>query len=81
VFLYGLSDFVFLLHFNPNETTTKTDQSLIDTAPPGCLQYYTGNVGVIRSFNFFFEARGVNTARQLSFQDYTICIRQEFVKN
>nr|CAH0109312.1 unnamed protein product [Daphnia galeata] len=47
-------------------------------APPGCLQYYTGNVGVIRSFNFFFEARGVNTARQLSFQDYTICIRQEF---
>ncbi|XP_045034723.1 uncharacterized protein LOC116936379 [Daphnia magna] len=46
-------------------------------APPGCLQYFTGSVGVIRSFNFFFESRGVNTARQLSFQDYTICIRQE----
>ncbi|XP_046633822.1 uncharacterized protein LOC124313125 [Daphnia pulicaria] len=46
-------------------------------APPGCLQYYTGSVGVIRSFNFFFDSRGVNTARQLSFQDYTICIRQE----
>lgn len=48
-------------------------------APPGCLQYFTGPVGVLRSFNFFFDAGSASSARQLSYQDYTICIRQENV--
>lgn len=74
--------FVYLSCFKTKVKKTKkkkTYQILIVIAPPGCLQYFTGSVGVIRSFNFFFESRGVNTARQLSFQDYTICIRQESV--
>lgn len=49
------------------------------TAPPGCLQYFTGQTGVLRSFNFFFDAGSASSARQLSYQDYTICIRQENV--
>ena len=49
------------------------------TAPPGCLQYFIGSVGVIKSFNFFFDAGSTTSARQLSNQDYTICIRQEAV--
>lgn len=49
------------------------------SAPPGCLQYFTGGIGVLKSFNFFFDARGSSTARQLSGQDYTICLRQESV--
>lgn len=42
------------------------------TAANGCLQYYTGVSGTIRSFNY----DGVN-GRQLSNQDYTICMRTE----
>ncbi|KNC33110.1 hypothetical protein FF38_04686 [Lucilia cuprina] len=44
----------------------------ISQADQGCLQYYTGISGRVRSFNF-------NTAsgRQLSNQDYSICIRTE----
>lgn len=41
-------------------------------APNGCLQYYTGVSGTIRSFNY----DGVN-GRHLSNQDYSICIRTE----
>jgi len=46
-------------------------------APPGCLQYFVGSVGVIKSFNFFFDSGSTTSARQLSNQDYTMCIRQE----
>lgn len=59
--------------------TNTTDWSI--AAPPGCLQYFTGYTGVLKSFNFFFDARGSSTARQLSYQDYTICIRQENVSS
>lgn len=46
------------------------DSSLV--APNSCLQYYTGVSGTIRSFNY----DGIN-GRQLSNQDYSICIRTE----
>jgi len=38
----------------------------------GCLQYYTGVNGRIKSFNF-----DTSIGRQLSHQDYSICIRTE----
>lgn len=41
-------------------------------APNGCLQYYTGVSGTIRSFNY-----DGTSGRQLSNQDYSICIRTE----
>lgn len=41
-------------------------------ADAGCLQYYTGVNGRIRSFNF-----DTTSGRQLSNQDYSICIRTE----
>jgi len=41
-------------------------------ADNSCLQYYTGVSGTIRSFNYDdFDGR------QLSNQDYTVCIRTE----
>ncbi|OXA57396.1 uncharacterized protein LOC110845489 [Folsomia candida] len=41
-------------------------------APEGCLQYYRGVSGVIRSYNFDFTS-----GQQLSNQDYTSCVRVE----
>lgn len=41
-------------------------------ADPGCLQFYTGVYGRLRSFNF-----DTNVGSQLSNQDYSICIRPE----
>lgn len=38
----------------------------------GCLQYYTGVSGRVRSFNF-----DTSSGRQLSNQDYSICLRME----
>ena len=42
------------------------------TAPPGCLQWHTGNIGVIHNFNF----KDVNSFH-LSSQRYSICWRRE----
>lgn len=44
----------------------------ISRADPGCLQYYTGISGKVKSFNY-----NTATGRQLSNQDYSICIRTE----
>ncbi|XP_061394015.1 uncharacterized protein LOC133329555 [Musca vetustissima] len=44
----------------------------IARAEQGCLQYYTGISGRVRSFNF-----NTVSGRQLSNQDYSICIRTE----
>lgn len=44
----------------------------ISRADPGCLQYYTGVYGRLKSFNF-----DANVGSQLSNQDYSICIRTE----
>lgn len=44
----------------------------ISRAPQGCLQYHTGINGKIKSFNY-----NVVSGRQLSNQDYSICIRTE----
>lgn len=44
----------------------------LSRADSGCLQYYTGIYGRIRSFNF-----DPNVGLHLSNQDYTICIRTE----
>jgi len=40
-------------------------------APVGCLQYHTGNKGVIQTMNF------AENGRYLANQDYNICMRQE----
>ncbi|XP_055849332.1 uncharacterized protein LOC129914208 isoform X2 [Episyrphus balteatus] len=40
-------------------------------APANCLQYYTGNEGVVQTFNF------ADNGRHLANQDYKACIRQE----
>nr|XP_046468147.1 uncharacterized protein LOC124212301 [Neodiprion pinetum] len=46
--------------------------SSIYRAEEGCLQYFTGVSGKIKSFNY-----EPNTGLQLSNQDYSICIRME----
>jgi len=40
--------------------------------PAGCLQYYTGEMGTVNSFNWNGVAAGVHLANQ----DYDVCIRQ-----
>jgi len=40
--------------------------------PPGCLQYFTGSTGTIKSFNY-----ASSTNRHLSSQNYEICFRRE----
>lgn len=40
-------------------------------APNGCLQFYTGRRGVVKTMNF------AENGRRLANQDYTICMRQE----
>lgn len=44
----------------------------ISKADQGCLQFHTGVYGRVRSFNF-----DTSTGRQLSNQDYSVCIRTE----
>lgn len=44
----------------------------LSRADHGCLQYFTGISGRVRSFNF-----NTVTGRQLSNQDYSVCIRAE----
>lgn len=44
----------------------------IAKADTGCLQFYTGVYGQMKSFNF-----DANVGSQLSNQDYSICIRTE----
>lgn len=44
----------------------------VSKADQGCLQYHTGVYGRVRSFNF-----DTSTGRQLSNQDYSVCIRTE----
>ncbi|XP_039438715.1 uncharacterized protein LOC120419916 [Culex pipiens pallens] len=40
-------------------------------APSGCMQYYTGNEGIIQTFNF------AENGRHLANHNYRACIRQE----
>lgn len=51
---------------------TQIECSSISRADAGCLQYHTGVYGKVKSFNFDF-----NVGKQLSNQDYSICIRPE----
>lgn len=44
----------------------------ISKADQGCLQFHTGVYGRVRSFNF-----DTSTGRQLSNQDYSVCVRTE----
>lgn len=44
----------------------------ISKADQGCLQWYTGVYGRVKSFNF-----DTTSGRQLSNQDYSICMRTE----
>jgi len=40
--------------------------------PAGCLQYYTGEMGTVNSFNW----NGIGAGVHLANQDYDVCIRQ-----
>jgi len=40
--------------------------------PTGCLQYYTGEMGTVNSFNW----NGIGAGVHLANQDYDVCIRQ-----
>merc|ERR1711992_214939 len=40
--------------------------------PTGCLQYYTGEMGTVNSFNW----NGIGVGVHLANQDYNVCIRQ-----
>ncbi|XP_048510409.1 uncharacterized protein LOC105693592 [Athalia rosae] len=51
---------------------TQIPCSSIYRAEEGCLQYFTGVSGKVKSFNY-----EPNTGLQLSNQDYSICIRME----
>lgn len=44
----------------------------ISKAGQGCVQYHTGVYGRVKSYNF-----DTKTGRQLSNQDYSICVRTE----
>ncbi|CAB4066496.1 unnamed protein product [Lepeophtheirus salmonis] len=41
--------------------------------PPGCLQFFTSNTGVVKSFNY----NTVATSNHLSNQDYNVCFRRQ----
>lgn len=46
--------------------------------PPGCLQYFTGTMGTVASYNFPTSSSTVPpTATHLSNQCYSMCFRQE----
>merc|ERR1719402_1489365 len=50
----------------------ESDESIKYTAPPGCLQWYTGTLGTVQNFNF------KNTdSFHLSSQRYNVCWRRE----
>lgn len=51
---------------------TQIECSSVSRADPGCLQYHSAVNGRIRSFNY-----DPSSGRQLSNQDYSICIRSE----
>lgn len=42
----------------------------VDRAPTGCLQYYTTQTGMVKSFNY-------NNMVQLNNEDYTVCVRAQ----
>ncbi|KAB7506234.1 hypothetical protein Anas_01952, partial [Armadillidium nasatum] len=61
-----------------------------EKAPPGCLQYYSGAEGLVKSFNFGLDTEEISRnsdlvssssvssgTRQLANTDYTVCVRQE----
>lgn len=49
--------------------------------PKGCLQYFTGNTGYIRSFNFpATSGTDLDTATHLSNQEYNVCIKKNAEK-
>jgi hypothetical protein len=56
--------FLSLLHKASNKTVLPAEE--------GCLQYFTGVSGQIKSFNY-----DPGAGLQLSKQDYSICIRME----
>lgn len=51
---------------------TQIPCSSIAKADQGCVQYHTGVNGRVRSYNF-----DTSSGRQLSNQDYSICVRTE----
>ena len=48
--------------------------SSLTLPPQGCLQYHTGSIGSIKSFNYDTDSN----FEHLSAQDYTICVRREY---
>lgn len=57
--------------------------ALLSSAPAGCLQYYMGSTGTIKSFNYgpeanpnFIPGGGPPGTRQIANTNYNICIQQ-----
>ncbi|CAO1379622.1 unnamed protein product [Diamesa hyperborea] len=65
------------MNFNTKSVSTRlweiriTQIPFSSRAPSGCLQYFTGNEGIIQTFNF------AENGRHLANQEYRSCVRQE----
>ncbi len=47
------------------------------SAPVGCLQFYTGASGTLKSFNYMPDVNAANNPNHLANQNYAMCIRVE----
>ena len=48
--------------------------------PPGCLQYYTGSTGLVKSFGYLTSNTDSTTSEattHLQNQNYNVCVRRE----
>ncbi|CAO1398901.1 unnamed protein product [Diamesa serratosioi] len=65
------------MNFNKKSVSTRlweiriTQIPFSSRAPSGCMQYFTGNEGIIQTFNF------AENGRHLANQEYRSCVRQE----
>merc|ERR1712150_359068 len=57
------------------EFVIQFDQNHDMGGPAGCLQYYTGDMGTVNSFNWQGFAAGSNSVH-LANHDYDVCIRK-----
>lgn len=48
-------------------------------APDHCLQYFMESVGTVTSFNYQFTSSV--SVQHLAYQDYTVCVRKNSVKD
>ena len=51
-----------------------------EAGPPGCLQYYTGSTGLVKSFGYLTSNTNAATSEattHLQNQNYNVCVRRE----